>query len=89
MYKHNISKLLSFIVRYTPVKKRFLISKDSRIPISFTFKNTLKNISNGVRTGAEIGETIGQIVSVIGSGMGKVVGGIIGGIGSFFKGLIE
>lgn len=100
-YKYyNISKLLSFIIKYTPKEKRAVyINNINKDPNPWKSNDELKNyneeikkslaesISDGVSRGADIGGQIGSVFGKSGELVGKVVGGVVGGVVGFFKGI--
>lgn len=65
------------------------ISKGSKTPIRFEFKQLIHNVSDGISTGAQEGESIGAVVPVIGKGLGRFVGGVVGAIGGLLKSVIQ
>lgn len=87
---YNLSKLLYYIVRKIPKKKRLVIAtnmnqddevwkdndtlRDYNVEIK---KGFIESIVDGARVGADIGEAIGGPI-------GKFVGGALGGIVGFF-----
>jgi len=97
---YNMSKLLSFIVKYTPERKRVVylekINQDREI---WRKNDELRNygeevrkdlsqsILGGVFEGAKIGGIIGLKFGPVGSIVGSIIGGLIGGITSFLGGL--
>ncbi len=97
---YNLSKLLYYIVKTTPKKKRLIISqninqdaevwkdsddlKDYRKEVQSSF---VESIVENVSNGAEIGGKIGSVFGPAGKVVGSVVGGVVGGIVGFFKGL--
>lgn len=87
---YNLTKLLYYIVKRTPKKKRLVISrninqdadvwKDNDELKDYTRevkKSFVEVITDGVEKGAEVGERIGETIGL--GGVGRVVGGIIGG----------
>lgn len=97
---YNLSKLLYYIVKTTPKKKRLIISqninqdaevwkdsddlKDYRKEVQSSF---VESIVENVSNGAEIGGKIGSVFGPAGKVVGSVVGGVVGGIVGFFKGI--
>lgn len=87
---YNLSKLLMFIVKYTPAEKRLAYFdninndqamwesddglQDYKEEVRSSFKDSFVSCVAG---GAEIGEEIGSIVGL--GTVGKVVGGVVGG----------
>lgn len=89
---YNLSKLLYYILEYTPKEKRVAyinnISNDKKMwedndelqdyneKIKFSFSEA---IVQGVSKGVEIGGAIGGVFGKTGEKIGKVLGGVIGG----------
>ncbi|MGN0163542.1 MAG: hypothetical protein ACI4EA_08210 [Candidatus Ornithomonoglobus sp.] len=99
---YNLSKLLYYIVKRTPKKKRLVYAnklnkdaevwKDSDELKDYTKevkKSFFESIVDGVEKGADIGEEIGDMLHLgkVGRVVGGIVGGIVGAIGGFFGGL--
>jgi predicted GTPase len=97
----NLSKLLYFIVKNTPTKKRLVylnnIKQDSSMwkdndnlhnyskKLQDSFFETLVNLT---KQGVKIGGQIGNyIAGSMGETIGKVVGGAVGAVAGFFKSL--
>lgn len=97
---YNLSKLLAFIVKYTPSKKRLSYAnninidkemwesddglKDYKKEVQQSFSETF---IDSVTKGADIGREIGRHFGVVGEIVGGVAGGIVGAVGGFFKGI--
>lgn len=97
---YNISKLLSFIIKYTPKEKRAVYinninkdpnpwkSNDELRDYNEEIKKSLsESIQEGVSNGADIGGEIGGILGKPGEVVGRVIGGVVGGVVGFFKGI--
>lgn len=95
---YNLSKLLSYIVHYTPTEKRLLyvenlnqnteVWKDNDDLADYRkniFESFGHSVVNSISDGIEIGAEIGSVFGTAGS----VVGGIIGGIAGTGVGLIK
>ncbi|PKH01226.1 GTP-binding protein [Psychromonas sp. MB-3u-54] len=90
---YNLSKLLYFIVKHTPNRKRVLFANDNVSNDDEMWKDNddIKEYNNEIKEsvwesvkehaseGAEIGADIGTIFGKTGEAVGKVVGGAIGG----------
>lgn len=97
---YNLSKLLYYIIKYTPKEKRLSYIdninqdkemwkdnddlKDYQGGILEGFKET---ISECTSVGAIIGSSIGSIFGDAGSAVGSFIGGAIGGVVGFVKGI--
>lgn len=97
---YNLSKLLAFIVKYTPSEKRLSYVnnintdkgmwesddglEDYRKEVQKSFSDT---IFDGMASGVDIGIEIGSYFGTVGKVVGGVVGGILGVAGGFFKGI--
>lgn len=87
--RYNISKLLSYIIKMTPEKKRWIYasnmnkdktayqSSDSQINYNKEIKTDIVNSIGAVAAGAGIGAAIGSFIPVIGTGIGAALGGAI------------
>lgn len=97
---YNLSKLLYYIVKATPSKKRMIYAQTTNKKKEMWEDNDeLKVYGEEIREsiwdsimehaseGAEIGEEIGSIFGGVGSFVGKTLGGIIGGVVGIVKGL--
>ena len=95
---YNLAKLLYYIVKRTPKKKRLVISrninqdadvwKDNDELKDYTKevrKGFIESVMDGVEKGADIGEEIGDIVGL--GEVGRAVGGFIGGAIEVAKGI--
>ncbi|MDO5398453.1 MAG: CFI-box-CTERM domain-containing protein [bacterium] len=95
---YNLSKLLYYIVRKTPKKKRLVytqhINQDTNVwkdsdelkdYTTETQKSLVESITDGMEAGAEIGGAIGSIFGRPGEAVGRVVGGVIGGGAAIVK----
>ncbi len=90
---YNLSKLLYFIVKHTPDRKRVLFANDNVSNDDEMWKDNddLKEYNKEIKQsvwesvkehaseGADIGSDIGSIFGKTGERVGKVVGGIVGG----------
>ncbi len=90
-YPYNLSKLLYFIIQYTPAKKRLIFvdtaSKkeemwsdndeitDYNLEIKKSFMETVIEYAS---KGADIGENIGSVFGSTGRAIGKAIGTVIG-----------
>ncbi len=97
---YNLSKLLYYIVKFTPKEKRLSyvdnINTDQEM---WKDNDDLKDYSKGIleslaesvgecaAAGADIGGELGSIFGKTGETIGRVVGGAIGGVVGFFRGL--
>jgi len=97
---YNLSKLLYFIVKNTPVDKRLAIAnnissdnemwsnndeiQDYNKEIKRSFEQTAKDVTKGVTAGAAAGAAIGSVIPIVGTAIGAAVGGFIGGVCSLF-----
>ena len=97
---YNLSKLLYYIIKYTPMEKRLSyidnINQDKEM---WKDNDDLKDYSAGIAEGfgetivkcASAGVAVGQKIGAIFGGPGKLVGGfiggVVGGIGGFLKSL--
>lgn len=95
---YNLSKLLYFIVKNTPVKKRLAIAdtvsgdenmwkdndelEDYNTEIKKSFGQTVIEYA---ASGAEIGAEIGEVFGSTGKAIGKVVGGAVGVVAGVLK----
>lgn len=91
---YNLSKLLYFLIQYTPLEKRMIyvdrITKDKdnlshddqkKKYNEESAKTLLESIEEGARKGADIGGEIGSMFGKTGEKIGRAVGGFIGGLG--------
>lgn len=90
---YNLSKLLYFIVKHTPNRKRILFANDNISNDDEMWKDNddikeynkeikesvWESVKEHASEGAEIGSDIGAIFGKTGEAVGKVVGGAIGG----------
>jgi uncharacterized protein len=99
--KYNISKLLSFIIKYTPVEKRSVyintLNKDPKVwkdnddQDDYNEKNKKElNLSitgglKGAAMGAAAGATVGSLIPVVGTAIGAGVGAALGFLGGLFN----
>lgn len=99
---YNLTKLLMFIVNYTPAEKRLAyfdnINKDNTMwesddgledykeEVRSSFKESFMECVTG---GSEIGAEIGSIFGHGGEVIGKVVGGVIGGVVGVIGGIFS
>ncbi len=99
---YNLSKLLAFIVKYTPSEKRLSYVnninndksiwesddglEDYRKEVQNSFSET---ILDGMANGVDIGMKIGSHFGTVGKVFGGAVGGILGTVGGFFKGIFS
>lgn len=99
---YNLSKLLYYIVKATPSKKRVIYTnninrsadlwKDDDKLLDYgeeTRKNLLESITENAVQGTDIGSEIGAIFGSIGERVGRVVGGVVGGVIGFLRGLFQ
>lgn len=90
---YNLSKLLYYIVRCTPKKKRLIyVNNLNQEPEVWKDNDDLKDyqkevensfldcVVDGVEKGAEVGGRIGSIFGEVGEKAGRVVGGVVGGV---------
>ncbi|MBO4996410.1 MAG: 50S ribosome-binding GTPase [Lachnospira sp.] len=97
---YNLSKLLYYIVKATPSKKRVVYANNINKDVEMwrdddellnyseeTQKNILDSVIEGASKGADIGGEIGSIFGSAGEKVGRVVGGVIGGVSGFIGGL--
>lgn len=93
---YNISKLLSFIIRYTPKEKRAVyINNINRDPNPWKSNDEIKDyneeiqrsllesIQEGIANGADFGGQIGGLFGKPGEVVGRVVGAAVGGAIAF------
>ena len=100
---YNLSKLLYYIIKNIPMKKRLILAgntnqeeqvwstnddiEDYNEKIQKSF---IESIVDGVEEGADIGGTIGEAFGgSVGEKVGKVVGGVVGGVVGFFKSIFS
>ena len=97
---YNLSKLLYYIVKSTPVEKRLVYSdninenpemwEDDDELIDYgqeTRKSMLETVIEYADKGAELGEKVGSIFGETGKKIGRIGGTIIGGVAGFIKSL--
>lgn len=100
LHKYNISKLLSFIIKHTPVEKRAVYinnmnqdpevwkSNDNLRDYNEEIKNDIKvSITGGLKgaaAGAVAGATVGSFIPVVGTAVGAAVGAAVGFLGGLF-----
>jgi predicted GTPase len=97
---YNLSKLLYFIVKNTPTKKRLAYvdntSSNSKMwedddgireYTKETKKSMMETVTEYATKGADIGGSIGSIFGSTGESIGRAVGGAIGAVGGFVSGL--
>ena len=97
---YNLSKLLYYIVKATPLEKRVIYAntvnqepemwKDDDELIDYrdeTRKSIWESVSAGVAAGGELGEKIGSIFGGAGATVGRIIGSVVGGIGGLIGGL--
>ena len=93
---YNLSKLLYYIVKSTPMEKRAIyinnINEDESMwqdddELLDYGKETRKTIFDSIVQGAEKGEAIGSIFGRTGAKVGRAVGTVIGGIRGALRGL--
>ena len=90
---YNLTKLLSYIIKYTPKDKRLsYVENINRNEEMWKDDDKLKDYRNEVRKsfaetvvdcaadGANIGGKIGKIFGKTGETVGKVIGGVVGGV---------
>ena len=95
---YNLSKLLCYIVRYTPKKKRLAlvenINQDQEVwkhddeledYRKETQKSFLETISEYAAQGADLGGNIGSVFGKTGETLGRVVGGVVGAAGALVE----
>ena len=100
---YNLSKLLYYIIKNIPMKKRLILAgnmnqeeqvwstnddiEDYNEKIQKSF---IESIVDGVEEGADIGGRIGEAFGgSVGEKVGKVVGGVVGGVVGFFKSIFS
>lgn len=99
---YNLSKLLYFIIKYTPKEKRMIyvdqINRDKSTRQDDdggkynekTSELLWESVRDGATEGADVGATIGEsLFGTPGRVVGSVVGGAVGAVGGFFKGLFS
>ncbi len=97
---YNLSKLLYFIVKYTPSEKRGIYVNNINTDEAMwqdddelmdygkeTRKTIVESVVDGATRGREVGEVIGGILGRPGEVVGGVVGTVIGGVVGFLGGL--
>lgn len=99
---YNLSKLLNYIIHYSPIEKRlFLADNVSKKKYVWedddnkknyieenkkTFLESLSYITKCITAGATTGAAIGSAVPIVGTSIGTAVGSIVGLIGGMFSG---
>lgn len=99
---YNLSKLLYYIIKYTPKQKRLVyVDNINRDADMWKDDDELKDYSKGIldsigetiidcaADGAEFGERIGSIFGRTGEAVGKVIGGTVGGLIGLAEGIAE
>jgi len=99
---YNLSKLLYFIIKYTPKEKRMIyvdqINRDKSTRQDddggkYNEKTSgllWESVRDGATEGADVGATIGEsLFGTPGRVVGSVVGGAVGAVGGFLKGLFS
>ena len=97
---YNLSKLLAFIVKYTPSEKRLSYVnnintdkgmwesddglEDYRKEVQKSFSDT---ILDSMASGVDFGIEIGSHFGTVGKVVGGAIGGVLGVVGGFFKGI--
>lgn len=99
---YNLSKLLYYILEYTPKEKRIVyvensnkdkeMWKDNDELIDYRsgiLEKVLEGVTKGTTIGAGIGQAVGSLVGLGGVGriVGSVAGGIVGGVIEIGKGI--
>lgn len=97
---YNLTKLFSYILKYTPKEKRIVYMDNvNQNPEMWKDNDGLRDYSQSVKSsfletftdcigkGADIGEAIGGIFGAPGRAIGRIAGGIIGGIGGAISSL--
>jgi len=101
-YPWNLAKLLYFIVKYTPVKKRLAYADnistgkemwkdddDIEVYIDKVQKTLMETVTECASAGADIGGKIGSIFGSTGESVGRAVGGAVGAVVGFIGGLFS
>ena len=94
---YNLSKLLYFLIQYTPLEKRMIyvdnITKDKENlkhdddEMDYnkeSVKTLWESIKEGARKGADIGGEIGSMFGETGEKIGRAAGGVVGGAVAVF-----
>ena len=89
---YNLSKLLYYIIKFTPKKKRILyvqnMNQDQEVWKSNDelkdynqgiLASFLDSVGESISEGADIGGGIGSVLGPVGEAVGSVVGGVVGG----------
>ena len=95
---YNLSKLLYFLIQYTPLEKRMIyvdnITKDKENlkhdddEMDYnreSVKTLWESIKEGARKGADIGGEIGSMFGETGEKIGRAAGGVVGGAVAVFR----
>lgn len=100
---YNLSKLMLYILRAIPPKKRLVVveqsnqnqdmwrKSDELEDYQREIKKSLsESVCEGISKGGDIGERIGgAVLGSVGREVGRAVGKVIGGVVGFFKGLFS
>lgn len=99
---YNLSKLLYYIVKYTPQEKRLAYVENINRDVEVWKNNDelidynketgvelMSSISECVLAGSTVGGVLGGIFGAPGKAVGSVIGGVVGGVVGFFKGLFS
>ena len=95
---YNLSKLLCYIVKYTPKKKRLALVENINQDQEMwkhddeladyrkeTQKSFFETISEYAAQGADLGGSIGSVFGKTGETIGRVVGGVVGAAGAMIE----
>jgi len=98
---YNLSKLLYYIVKATPSKKRAIYANninedagnwkhnDEDDYNEKTKKSIFESVVEGASTGADIGGAIGSLFGGVGEAVGREIGTVVGGVAGFIGGLFS
>lgn len=99
---YNLSKLLYYIVKATPSKKRIIYANNINQDTEMwkdddklrdygeeTRRSIFDSVVEGASEGADIGGKIGSIFGSVGETIGRGIGSVVGGVIGFIGGLFS